>query len=42
MRCKVGDLAVIVRADNDPECLGRVVKIGAPPQEARNLQSANN
>lgn len=29
MRCKVGDLAVIVRADNDPECLGRVVKVVA-------------
>ena len=27
MRCKVGDRAVIVRADNDPECLGRIVTV---------------
>ena len=29
MECKVGDLAVIVRADNDPECLGRIVRVVA-------------
>lgn len=27
MRCKPGDLAVIVRADNDPECIGRIVTV---------------
>ena len=27
MRCKPGDLAVIIRADNDPEALGAVVTV---------------
>ena len=29
MRCKVGDLALIVRADNDPEFLWRIVTVVA-------------
>ncbi|PVY56778.1 MULTISPECIES: hypothetical protein [unclassified Simplicispira] len=29
MQCRVGDLAVIVRADTDPECLGRIVRVVA-------------
>jgi len=29
MHCKVDDLAVIIRADNDPECLGRIVRVVA-------------
>lgn len=29
MRCKKGDIAVIVRADTDPECLGRIVCVVA-------------
>lgn len=29
MNCKVGDRAVIVRADNDPECLGKIVTVVA-------------
>ena len=29
MQCKVGDLALIVRADNDSECLGRIVQVVA-------------
>ena len=27
MRCKPGDLAVIVRSDNDPEALGAIVTV---------------
>lgn len=29
MRCKVGDMAIIVRADIDPGCVGRVVRVVA-------------
>lgn len=29
MKCRVGDLAMIVRADNDPGCVGRVVRVVA-------------
>ena len=29
MKCKVDDLAMIVRADNDPGCVGRVVRVVA-------------
>lgn len=29
LKCKVGDLAMIVRADNDPGCVGRVVRVVA-------------
>ncbi len=29
LNCKVGDLAMIVRADNDPGCVGRIVRVVA-------------
>ena len=29
MKCKVGDLAMIIWADNDPGCVGRVVRVVA-------------
>jgi len=29
MQCKVGDLAMIARADNDPGCVGRIVRVVA-------------
>jgi hypothetical protein len=27
LSCRVGDLAIIVRADNDPQALGAIVKV---------------
>jgi hypothetical protein len=27
MNCKIGDLAMIVRADNDQGCVGRIVRV---------------
>lgn len=29
MKCRVGDVAQIVRADNDPGCVGRIVRVVA-------------